>query len=75
MKKVTFLITNNCNFNCKHCFVNAGKKLESELVDEKKYEAIDKLCELGVRKITFSGGEPLMNRNIFNYIEYAKNKG
>lgn len=75
MKKVTFLITNSCNFNCKHCFVNAGKKLESELVDEKKYEAIDKLCDLGVRKITFSGGEPLMNKNIFNYIEYAKNKG
>ena len=75
MEKVTFLITNKCNFRCKHCFVSGGKKIDNELTDEEKYLAINKLADFGVKKITFSGGEPLMNKEIFEYMNYAKNKG
>lgn len=75
MEKVTFLITNKCNFRCKHCFVNGGEKIINELNDEEKYIAIDKLYDFGVKKLTFSVGEPLMNKEIFRYINYAKNKG
>lgn len=74
MKKVTFLISNSCNFRCRHCFVCAGKKRKDEIITEKKYTVIDNLKNLGVEKISFSGGEPLMDKNIFKYIEYAKNK-
>lgn len=75
MEKVTFLVTNGCNFKCKHCFVDAGNKMENELSVDEKFKAINKLCELGVKKITFSGGEPLIDREVFRYIEYVKNKG
>ena len=75
MEKVTFLVTNKCNFRCKHCFVNGGEIIKNELTDEEKYQAIDNLYNLGIKKLTFSGGEPLMNKNLFNYMNYAKNKG
>lgn len=75
MEKVTFLVTNKCNFRCKHCFVNAGEKICNELNEEKKYKAIDNFNSLGIKKLTFSGGEPLMDKNLFNYMMYAKNKG
>lgn len=74
MEKVTFLVSNKCNFRCKHCFVNAGSKIQNELSEENKYKAIDNLVNLGVNKITFSGGEPLMEKNLFKYIKYAKSK-
>lgn len=74
MEKVTFLVSNKCNFRCKHCFVNAGSQIQNELSEENKYKAIDNLVNLGVKKITFSGGEPLMEKNLFNYIKYAKDK-
>ena len=75
MEKVTFLITNKCNFRCKHCFVSAGEKIDNELNEIEKYMAIDKLYDLGIKKLTFSGGEPLMNKDIFKYMDYAKMKG
>ena len=74
MNKVTFLITNGCNFKCKHCFVSAGERIQNELTHEEKFLAIDKLQKLVVNKITFSGGEPLIERHIFEYVTYTKNK-
>ena len=74
MKKITFLVSNNCNFRCKHCFVCAGNKKDNEMNKEEKHRAIDKIYELGVEKISFSGGEPLMDKNIFEYMSYAKQK-
>ena len=75
MEKVTFLISNRCNLRCKHCFVNAGNEIKNELNEEQKYKAIDKLYDFGVKKITFSGGEPLLDKNLFDYMNYAKDKG
>lgn len=75
MEKVTFLVTNKCNFICKHCFVNAGQAIKNELTEKEKYQAIDNLYDIGIKKLTFSGGEPLMDKKLFNYMSYAKNKG
>ncbi len=75
MEKVTFLVTNKCNFKCRHCFVNAGREISNELTEEEKYKAIDNLYNLGIKKVTFSGGEPLIDKEIFAYMNYAKNKG
>lgn len=75
MEKVTFLVTNKCNFRCRHCFVCGGEEIKNELNNEDKYRAIDKLYNIGIKKLTFSGGEPLMNKGLFDYMNYAKNKG
>ena len=74
MEKMTFIVTNSCNLRCKHCFVDAGLKIENELSIEEKYKAIDNLHKLGIKKVTFSGGEPLLDKNLFKYMKYVKDK-
>lgn len=75
MKNVTFLTTNKCNFRCNHCFSSSGIKLSNELIYEEQIEAIHKLKQLGAERIVFSGGEPLLYKDIYNLISIAKMVG
>lgn len=67
-------LTNKCNLKCKHCSVNALNKGSVEIPDEKVYELIDQLYELMVPRVTFTGGEPTLKKNLHKYIKYANNK-
>lgn len=75
MKNVTFLVTNKCNFNCKHCFVHGGLPLTEELSFQEKLNAIEMLSCFGTKKVTFSGGEPLLDKDLLNLIVYTKELG
>jgi len=54
-------ITAACNLSCRHCVVGAGKKLDGELSTERCLQLAQELAEIGVRSVTFSGGEPLIH--------------
>lgn len=73
---VVWDITNSCNLNCKHCYANAGEKTKKdELTTEEAKKAIDKLDRASVPIIAFSGGEPLVRKDIFELTKYASDKG
>lgn len=66
-------LTNTCNANCVFCDVRTNEKM---LCDIDVYKLIDELVELGTKYIHFTGGgEPLTDKNIFKYMEYASKKG
>lgn len=71
--KVNLDITNKCNLNCKHCY------LEKVTIDEpstsKLKEIIDKLEKAHVQILNFTGGEPFLREDIFELLEYAYYKG
>jgi len=71
---VVWNFTNICNLKCKHCYQSAGKKLVDELSLEKRLDVIDQLAAEDVFSVAFSGGEPLMDRDIWKVIEKAKEK-
>ncbi|MCP4154608.1 MAG: radical SAM protein [bacterium] len=48
----------NCNLRCKHCGSSCEGPLPDELTTEEALQLCDQLGELGLRKITLSGGEP-----------------
>ncbi|MEM4702761.1 MAG: radical SAM protein [Archaeoglobaceae archaeon] len=73
--QVVWDITYACNLRCKHCYATAGKPLENELTTEEAMDVIDKLDRLGVTIIAFSGGEPLVRRDIYELTKYAAEKG
>ncbi|WP_048064511.1 radical SAM/SPASM domain-containing protein [Archaeoglobus fulgidus] len=73
--QVVWDITYSCNLRCKHCYATAGKPLQDELTTDEALETIDKLDRLGVTIIAFSGGEPLVRRDIFELTRYAAEKG
>lgn len=72
---VVWNYTNACNLKCKHCYQRAEKPTPDELSTEKRLEVIDQLDKASVASIAFSGGEPLMRRDLFEVAEYAADKG
>ena len=71
-----------CNSNCVHCWVHTpGVSHSHEFYDMKldlaRFKAIaDDLSELMVDLIIFQGdGEPLLNKEFFDMVRYARKKG
>lgn len=73
--QIVWNITKACNFNCIHCYENAGKKADDELTTDEIIEGIDKLSRLGVASIAFSGGEPTVHPGIIDLIKHASEDG
>jgi MoaA/NifB/PqqE/SkfB family radical SAM enzyme len=72
---MTFAVSYKCQCNCVHC--SAGKHLRKdrkELTTEEAKKLIDEAQDLGVSIITFTGGEPLLRKDIFELISYVDTK-
>jgi radical SAM protein with 4Fe4S-binding SPASM domain len=73
-------ITNRCNLKCIHCHTNGGdsKNLdyENELTTREAKRLIDDLARVDAfRMLVYSGGEPLVRKDIFDLLEYSKKVG
>tara|TARA_Y100000031_G_scaffold60113_1_gene67916 strand:+ start:1 stop:1308 length:1308 start_codon:yes stop_codon:yes gene_type:complete len=67
-----------CNFNCQFCFnkisfAKDGRKIKSFSTDYVK-KIISSIAQLGIKIVRFTGGEPLLRKDIFQLIKYAKDK-
>lgn len=64
-----------CNLRCVYCYASSGMALAEELSLEEIYNVIDQAIELGTKKIiVIGGGEPLIYPNIFDVLEYIREK-
>lgn len=64
-----------CNLRCKFCYTNPKVKNEPYFGDlEISKRIIDKLVTLNVVNLIISGGEPLLRKDLFELISYAKDK-
>lgn len=66
-------VTNSCNLNCAHCYVKKNKLQNMNSKDVASI--IDQCADLGVNRLVFTGGEPLLYRKIFELGNYAKKLG
>lgn len=69
---VRISLTNLCNLNCQYCSQDDGKKQNISTHFYKNL--IDVLDELGMEKIRFTGGEPLLNKNIVEIVKHTGSK-
>lgn len=66
-------LTNKCNLHCVGCYSFDERRNKCEdLSTEEILNAIDQLSDVRIRNLVFSGGEPLLRRNILQIVEYAK---
>ena len=73
IKSVNWHLTTRCNYACKFCFI---QNLDAEIRDLKSAEEIlVKLRDIGIEKINFVGGEPLMHPLLFEIIKISKGMG
>ncbi len=64
-------VTTECNFRCKHCYSNAGKKLPDELNHEEALALVDELKRSGIFRLFIAGGEPLMREDLWDIFRKA----
>ena len=72
---VMFESTLHCNMKCGYCAIWQNQQPEDRAVRERVFARMDEAADFGVFAWSFSGGEPLMNPNMPDYIEYASDKG
>lgn len=64
-------ITSRCNLKCRHCYVEAEKSRTVEPSTEEAKKIMDQLKEAKVFTLSFSGGEPLLRKDLYELLEYA----
>lgn len=67
---VRFQVTNHCTLHCKYC--NLWQTKTKELSTQEIIDIIGELLKLGTKRISFSGGEPLLRTDIGEIITYCK---
>lgn len=73
--EVTIKLTNRCNLQCRHCCVSAGPCIEEKELTTNEWKAVlDQLAEMKINGLVFSGGEPLVRKDLLELAEYAKRK-
>lgn len=71
---VIWEVTGGCNLKCRHCLSDSGHMGTDELSTSECRNLIDALADMKVFHISFSGGEPLLRKDIFELLEYASEK-
>lgn len=73
---VVWNMTRRCNLKCIHCYSNSADiDYPDELTTEEGKELIDDLAAFGSPVILFSGGEPLIRKDLLELARYATDKG
>ena len=73
---VVWNVTRRCNLRCVHCYAHAQDQAEAnELTFAQGQALIDDLAGFGVPVVLFSGGEPLVRKDLPDLAAYAVSKG
>ena len=73
---VVWNVTARCNLSCRHCYFNASGLRDAERLKRKEAEDfIGDLACTGVPAVIFSGGEPLLEEEIFETAAFAHDRG
>jgi radical SAM protein with 4Fe4S-binding SPASM domain len=72
--RVDLALTFMCQNNCSHCYAD-GPHETPELSTEQWKKVIDKLQQIGVFILTFTGGEPTLREDLPELLLYGQNKG
>ncbi|MGE5610187.1 MAG: radical SAM protein [Bacillota bacterium] len=73
---VVWNLTRTCNLKCIHCYTNSEAiKYPDELSGQQCEAVLDDLAEFGVPAVLFSGGEPLVRKDLFDLAEHARSRG
>ena len=68
-------ITQRCNLSCKHCYKDSGASSKSELSTKELFSIIDEASQAGVFCLYISGGEATCRPDLFEVVDYAREKG
>ncbi len=68
LRSIQWSITGRCNYSCRHCFVSAPTGCHSQLPLEALLGIVDQMKATGVRSVSITGGEPLVNKDFLEIV-------
>ena len=74
---VEITLTDRCQCRCVHCYNEIGEPISEtdELSTEKVASILEEASAFGFLEANFTGGEPLMRRDIVDLVRYARKSG
>jgi len=73
---IAWEVTRACAYACVHCRADAMHTPDpNELNTEEALHLIDRLAEFGSPILVFTGGDPMMRKDLYQLIAYATQKG
>jgi radical SAM protein with 4Fe4S-binding SPASM domain len=72
--RMDLALTFRCQNDCVHCYAG-GPHETPELTTDQWKQVIDKLGEIGVFILTFTGGEPTLREDLPELLRYGQEKG
>ena len=72
--RMDLALTYRCNNDCAHCY-NARPRQYPELSIQEWYSVLDRVWEIGIPHVVFTGGEPTLFQGLPDLIRYAEHKG
>jgi radical SAM protein len=73
---IAWEVTRACAYACVHCRADAQHQRDPrELSTEEAFALIDRFAVFGNPILIFTGGDPMMRRDLFDLIAYANEKG
>lgn len=73
--QVHIRVTDNCNLHCSYCFANYPERGYNDPTTEQLKTLLKELKDAGTRRITITGGEPLIRKDILEIVKYANELG
>ncbi|WP_034090026.1 StsB family radical SAM/SPASM domain sactipeptide maturase [Streptacidiphilus albus] len=75
LKMVYYAITDGCNLRCPYCYASSEKALPGELSTAESMKLVDDAAEMGAPLMIFTGGEPMMRRDLFDVVRHVRARG
>jgi len=72
--RMDLALTYRCNNDCSHCYNARSRRFPEMSVDQWK-KVIDKVWDLRIPHIVFTGGEPTLYNGLGELVAYAEEKG
>lgn len=75
LRQVYYAVTDGCNLRCPYCYASSLKRLSGELSTGESLDLISQIAEMGAEQIIFTGGEPMLRKDLFQLVEHANRCG
>ena len=72
--RMDLALTYRCNNDCRHCYNDPARKLV-ELNTAEWKQVLDKVWQLGIPHVVFTGGEPTLRNDLPELVSYAEKLG
>lgn len=69
LERVHWSLTGRCNYRCRHCYMSAPHAVLPQPSTEKCLDVVDQMAGCGVRRVSLTGGEPLIRSDFLQIVD------